>query len=299
MYQKTAVIHGQKISDKLPQKLWVSQLTASGFKEGRIYAILNGYRYDNFSPYVFVSEDYGSTWQMIGKELPMEPVNVIKEDPKRENILYIGTDNGMYVSLDRGQNFMTWSGNLPPVPVHDIAIQERDNEIVLGTHGRSAYIAKIDLLHKLTPELLNESLVVFDIEPTQIMTAVGRQRRNAGTGPVVEIPYFIKNDGVVTIQILSQKGAVLATLKDSTQKGLNIYRYNMRMNSSAVTALEKELGRKLNLQMAGNNFYLLPIGTYAVEITLQDGTRKNQKFSLKEISRQPGQESEPGTEEEF
>ena len=59
------------------------------------------------------------------------------------------------------------------------------------------------------------------------------------------------------------------------------------------------MGRKLNLQMAGNNFYLLPIGTYAVEITLQDGTRKNQKFSLKEISRQPGQESEPGTEEEF
>jgi photosystem II stability/assembly factor-like uncharacterized protein len=288
-----------RISDKLPQKLWVSQLTASAFNEGRIYATLNGYRYDNFSPYIFVSEDYGTTWQVLGKDLPMEPVNVIREDPKRENILYVGTDNGLYVSLDRGQNFMAWSGGLPPAPVHDIAIQERDNEIVLGTHGRSAYVAKIDLLQKLTPELLNEKLVVFDIEPTQLIPAVGRQRRNAAGGPRVEIPYFIQNGGEVTVQILSPKGIVLATLKDTVQKGLNIYRYDMRINAAAVAALENELGKKLNLQPAGNNLYLLPPGDYAAEIMLQDGTKKSKKFSLKEVARQPGQESEPETEEDF
>jgi ligand-binding sensor domain-containing protein len=81
----------------------------------------------------------------LGKDLPLEPINVVKEDPKNENILYVGTDGGLYVSFDRGQSFMMWNSGLPKsVPVHDIAIQERENEIVLGTHGRSIYIAKLD-----------------------------------------------------------------------------------------------------------------------------------------------------------
>jgi photosystem II stability/assembly factor-like uncharacterized protein len=288
-----------KISDKLPQKLWVSQLTASRFKEARVYATLNGYRYDNFSSYVFVSEDYGITWQALGKDLPMEPVNVIKEDPKNENLLYVGTDNGLYVSLDRGQNFMTWSGGLPPVPVHDIAIQERDNEIVLGTHGRSIYIARIDLIQKLTPELLKEKLVVFDIEPTQLAQTFGRQRRSADVGPRVEIPYYVQTANPVTIQILSQKGTVLATLKDTAQKGLNSCRYNMRINPSAAAALENELSKKLNLQPAGTNSYQLPAGDYVAEISLEDGTKKSKKFSIKEAARPSFQDQEDEYEENF
>ncbi|HZH63708.1 MAG TPA: hypothetical protein VEY10_02375 [Flavisolibacter sp.] len=124
--------------------LWVSRVTASKFKEQRVYAALNGYRFDDFSPYLYVSEDYGATWKQIGTDLPMEPVNVVKEDPKNENIIYVGTDGGLYVSFNRGQSFMTWNGGLPKsVPVHDIAIQERDNELVLGTHGRSLYTASL------------------------------------------------------------------------------------------------------------------------------------------------------------
>lgn len=287
-----------KISDRLPQKLWVSQVTASGFKEGRVYITLNGYRYDNFKAYVFVSEDYGASWQELGKDLPAEPANVIKEDPKNENILYVGTDNGLYVSLDRGQNFMAWTGGLPPAPIHDIAIQERDNEIVLGTHGRSAYIAKIDLLQKLNPELLKEKLAVFDIEPVQLAPAQGR-RRSADAGPRVEIPYFIPNDGTITIQILSPKGTVLATEKDTVEKGLNVYRYDMRINSSAVSALENELGRKLNVQAGGNNLFILPVGEYSAEIILQDGTKKSRKFSIREAPRQQGQGLEESDMEEY
>jgi len=125
--------------------LWVSRVTASKFKEPRVYASLNGYRFDDFAPYLYVSEDYGATWKQLGQDLPLEPINVVKEDPKNENILYVGTDGGLYVSFDRGQSFMLWNGGLPKsVPVHDIAIQERENEIVLGTHGRSLYVAKLD-----------------------------------------------------------------------------------------------------------------------------------------------------------
>jgi hypothetical protein len=129
----------------LASGLWVSRLTASKFKEPRVYASLNGYRFDDFSPYLYVSEDYGATWVQLGRDLPLEPINVVKEDPKNENILYVGTDGGLYVSFNRGQSFMMWNGGLPKsVPVHDVVVQERENELVLGTHGRSLYISKLD-----------------------------------------------------------------------------------------------------------------------------------------------------------
>ncbi|MFN2439366.1 MAG: hypothetical protein ABR503_09220, partial [Chitinophagaceae bacterium] len=77
------------------------------------------------------------------------PINVVKEDPKNQNIIYVGTDGGLYVSFNKGTSFMMWNGGLPKsVPVHDIAIQVRDNEIVLGTHGRSFYVAKLDEVQK-------------------------------------------------------------------------------------------------------------------------------------------------------
>lgn len=138
------------ITHKLPKGLYVSRVIASAFKEGRVYASLNGYRNDNFLPYLYVSEDYGSTWKQIGMDLPAEPINVIKEDLTDENLVYIGTDGGLYVSMDGGNTSMMWSKGLPySVPVHDIALHPRENEIILGTHGRSVYIAKLDDIQKL------------------------------------------------------------------------------------------------------------------------------------------------------
>jgi len=145
----TSVGEPKKKGFSLPQNLWVSRVVASRFKEPRVYVSLNGYRFDDFSPYLYFSEDYGATWSPIGKDLPAEPINVIKEDPKNENIIYVGTDGGLYVSFNRGQSFMMWNAGLPKsIPVHDIAIQERENEIVLGTHGRSIFIAKLDEIQK-------------------------------------------------------------------------------------------------------------------------------------------------------
>ena len=130
--------------------LWVSRLTASAHTEGRVYMSLNGYRFDDFMPYLYVSEDHGKTWMPCSGDLPFEPINVVREDPVDPDILYVGTDGGVYVSFDRGQSFMAWRSGLPKsVPVHDIAIQSRDNEIVLGTHGRSLYVAKLDDVQKI------------------------------------------------------------------------------------------------------------------------------------------------------
>ncbi len=135
------------VSSNLPKNLYVSRVTASAFSEGRVYATLNGYRDDNFTAWLFLSDDFGKTWTQLGKDLPSESLNVVKEDPVYEDILYVGSDNGLYATLNRGKNFMAL-GKLPSVPVHDIAIQKTANEIVIGTHGRSIYIASLDTVHK-------------------------------------------------------------------------------------------------------------------------------------------------------
>ena len=137
------------ISQKLPKGLYVSRVIASKFNVARVYVTLNGYRNDHFNAYVYQSDDYGTTWKQIMKDLPSEPVNVIKEDAVSEQVLYVGTDGGLYVSLDGGNSSMAWTKGLPAsVPVHDLEIHPRDHEIVLGTHGRSLYVGKLDALRK-------------------------------------------------------------------------------------------------------------------------------------------------------
>jgi photosystem II stability/assembly factor-like uncharacterized protein len=137
------------ISQKLPKGLYVSRVIASKFNVARVYVTLNGYRNDHFNAYVYQSDDYGTTWKQIMKDLPSEPVNVIKEDAVSEQVLYVGTDGGLYVSLDGGNSSMAWTKGLPAsVPVHDLEIHPRDHEIILGTHGRSLYVGKLDALRK-------------------------------------------------------------------------------------------------------------------------------------------------------
>lgn len=148
-----------KINGSLPktvQGMYVSRVTPSAYKEARVYATLNAYRNDNFGAYLFVSEDYGTSWTQLGTDLPAEPLNVVKEDPKKENIIYVGSDNGLYASFDMGKTFMAAGINLPRVPVHDITMQQRENEMVVGTHGRSIYITKLDAVHKAYDKLMEE-----------------------------------------------------------------------------------------------------------------------------------------------
>lgn len=141
------------INKKLPKGLYVSRVTASAFSESRVYASLNGYRNDHFESYVYVSDDYGATWRQIMKDLPAEPVNVVKEDTEDGNIIYVGTDGGLYLSIDGGNTSMMWNKGMPnSIPVHDVVVHPRDGEIVVGTHGRSLYIGKLDEIRKLAKQ---------------------------------------------------------------------------------------------------------------------------------------------------
>ena len=118
---------------------WMSRLVASAYNLGTVYLTQNGKRDDDFTPYVWKSTDYGRTWQDISKGIPVGPVNVIREDPVNENILYVGTDMGAYVTMDGGKSWMALGGNLATVYVHDLIIHPRDNVIVIATHGRGMW----------------------------------------------------------------------------------------------------------------------------------------------------------------
>lgn len=133
----------QRVSDNLPQK-WVSRVVASEHDLQRVYAAFTGYREDDFSAYLFVSDDFGASWASISDGLPAESINVVAEDPTHEDILYVGTDLGVYVSLDRGRTWSSLSATLPTTPVHDIEVHPRDPEIIIGTHGRSVWVLNVD-----------------------------------------------------------------------------------------------------------------------------------------------------------
>ena len=133
----------------LPQDRWVSSISPSKYKEGRVYITLNGYRYDEFNTYVYKSEDYGKTWTSIKSNLPEEAANIIIEDPKMPNILYLGTDHGLYVSMDEGNNWNLFQGEIPNVAIYDMVIQERENHLIVGSHGRSVYVVDLKQIHEL------------------------------------------------------------------------------------------------------------------------------------------------------
>ena len=104
----------------LPYQKWVSRIVASAFNIGTVYMTQNGKRDDDFTPYVWKSADFGKTWTSIAANIPVGPVNVIREDPVAKDILYVGTDTGVYVTTDGGKTWNTIGANLPAVYVHDL-----------------------------------------------------------------------------------------------------------------------------------------------------------------------------------
>lgn len=134
--------HWSLINTGIPPK-WISRVIASRHETGTVYVSLTGYREDDFEKYLYISRDFGRTWKSIAGDLPAESINVVREDPQDKNILYVGTDLGAYVSLNRGQNWFSLCNHLPTTPVHDIVIHPRENEMVIGTHGRSCFVLDI------------------------------------------------------------------------------------------------------------------------------------------------------------
>jgi photosystem II stability/assembly factor-like uncharacterized protein len=129
----------REITASLPYGKWVSRIVASAHELGTVYMTQNGKRDDDFTPYVWKSDDYGKTWVDISKGVPFGPINVIREDPIDGNILYLGTDGGVFATTDRGKTWDALGAGLPTVYVHDLVIHPRDNIVVIATHGRGMW----------------------------------------------------------------------------------------------------------------------------------------------------------------
>jgi photosystem II stability/assembly factor-like uncharacterized protein len=132
----------------LPYQKWVSRIVASAFSIGTVYMTQNGKRDDDFTPYVWKSTDFGKTWTNIAANIPTGPVNVIREDPANKDILYVGTDTGVYVTTDGGKTWNTVGTNLPAAYVHDLVIHPRDNVMVVATHGRGMWVLDVEPINK-------------------------------------------------------------------------------------------------------------------------------------------------------
>ena len=124
----------------VPDRTPVSRVLASGAEEGRGYVTFDGHENDDYRPYVFVTEDFGRSWQSITSGLPETSVNVIVEHHRNPNLLFVGNEMGVFFSADQGQSWLRLKNNLPTVPVDDIQIHPRENDLVIGTHGRSVWI---------------------------------------------------------------------------------------------------------------------------------------------------------------
>lgn len=137
-----------RVDEGLPGK-WVSRLVASAHEEARVYATFTGFREDDFRAYVYRSDDFGESWRSIVANLPAESVNVIGEDPIDPDILYLGTDLGVFLSSDGGGHWIALSTNLPSTPVHDLEVQPHADDLVIGTHGRSIFVLDLEKVREV------------------------------------------------------------------------------------------------------------------------------------------------------
>jgi hypothetical protein len=133
-----------ELTDRLPVRKWISRVVPSMHAEATVYVAQRGREDDDFAPYLYKSTNYGKTFQSIASNLPAGSVNVIREDPRDPNILYVGTDFGVFISVNGGATWDVLGGNLPSVQVSDLQLQKRDNLIVISTYGRGVWV--MDLL---------------------------------------------------------------------------------------------------------------------------------------------------------
>jgi hypothetical protein len=218
---------------------WISRIDASHFDQGTAYVSVDGHRSDDLRPYVFVTHDFGKTFQSITNNLPQYGnVQVIREDPKNKDLLYVGTEFGLYVSLDGGRTWERFMNNYPTVRTDDILVHPRDNDLIVASHGRSVWIADdVTPLQQFTQGVRDSDVALFDIRPAvawlndqQNNQQVGGQKvfigENAPRGAAIN--YYVKTGGgEAKITVADVNGRVIATLNGPATAGIHRVMWNL------------------------------------------------------------------------
>jgi hypothetical protein len=148
---------------------YLSDVVPSHFADDRVYLTVDGHRSDDFFTYVFVSNDRGASWQSLGQDLPsQQPCYAIAEDPRNEDLLFLGTEYGAYASLDRGEHWLPLYRGMPTVAVRDLCIQDRDSDLIAATHGRGVFVLDIEGLRQLTPAMQKRERSLCAVEPAYL-----------------------------------------------------------------------------------------------------------------------------------
>ncbi len=230
-----------------PADRWVSRVLASFHDAGTAYVAKTGFRNDDFEPYLYRTTDFGATWTALGANLPGRPVNVVVEDRSNRNLLFAGTDGGVFVSIDAGGRWTRMKGNMPSVPVHDMLVHPRENDLIAGTYGRGIWIADVSVLQQLDGKTLAEDVHLFDIEPRTPLRESGwgnydlygdRVHATPNEPNAIVINYRLKQkaDAKVVVKIADFGGKTLRTLDGPGEAGMNSVAWNMRDGERRVVS---------------------------------------------------------------
>jgi photosystem II stability/assembly factor-like uncharacterized protein len=271
--------HWANVVDKVPnlgKNSWVSTVAAGRFNEGTAYATFDRHTFGDMKPYVFKTTDFGSTWTPLVSDASGVTgyAHVITEDTVDSNLLFLGTEFGLWVSIDGGKQWAQYKGSgFPAVAVRDIVVHPRESDLVLATHGRGIWIIDdISSLRSLTPDLMSKDAVLLDSSSIQYLNSNGGWPEGDATfsGPSrtqdAFITYYQKGRhifGDMKIEIIDPDGKVVDTIAGSKHRGLNRATWSMRLKPPTVPpAASAAFG-------AATGPRVLP-GTYTVKMTKGD-----------------------------
>jgi photosystem II stability/assembly factor-like uncharacterized protein len=222
----------------VPADRWITRVECSPFAEGTAFVTIDRHRNDDRAPYVFMTDDYGATWKSIAANLPAQgPAHVIRADSRNRDLLYLGTEFGLFVSVNAGASWQPVHGGLPTVAVHDLVVHPRDRDLVIATHGRSIYIMDVAPLQEVNAKTLAAPAYLFDVKPATAYQTRGAHGLGQGKNYLAPNPpfgatvYFAlkeKPTEPVVVTITDALGKTVAELKGTTDAGLQKVQWGLR-----------------------------------------------------------------------
>ena len=263
----------------LPKNTLVHHIEASVFDKGTAYVTFEGHMKGDFNPYVYKTTDFGATWtSLVTPEITGFARNV-QEDYENRNLLYLGTETGLFITIDGGKSWLKFTNNMPAVPVHFIDLHRKTNDLVLATHGRGIIIIDdISPLRQLNEQTLAQDLYFFKTRPTVISESNGfggtaTETQFVGANPTTSarIIYHLKrkhNLGKMTLEIRDREGNVLSELVPGKGKGINVVEWNYTIKPPKIAS-----GKTFSF--GGFTSPRVPAGTYQVVIQKGKDTYTN------------------------
>jgi hypothetical protein len=265
------------VSQGLPQHKWVSSIKASSHEEGTVFVSLNGYREDEFATYLFVSKDYGKTWSSVKGNLPESPANIVIQDPVNPELLYCGLDNGAYASLDRGATWHVFNGMLN-VPAYDMVVHPRDNELVVGTHGRSVFVADVKPLQALKNGGAGKGIQAFAAESIRYSDRWGEKQFPWAdvNKPSADLLYHVgKPADEVQAEVYDEKNNLVRKLTAPGSVGFHTLTWDLKILDPASTVrkskAKKDAGSAGEMKYAAKGKYKFKLinGTESSESVIE------------------------------